>query len=92
MRNGLDESQELEAQFYRLCHTSDNATEVIERMKTLHFKGGRLHWNVRPNIDTPAPSEPQKAALLEAVSVVLASETAVSLDDIGAMWRQATQK
>ena len=70
MRLGLDESEQLEAQFYRLSHTSSDPAEILQVTKSLLTRGARLRWNVLPNIETVSRREPQKAELLGIVSKV----------------------
>lgn len=86
MRSGLDESAQLEAQFYLLSHTSSDPTEILQVTKTLLSGGARLRWNVRPNIETVRRRDPQKAVLLEIVSKAMAGEHQVSLDQVVARW------
>ena len=49
---GLDESAQLEAQFYLLSHTSSDPAEIFMTIKQLLKKGARLRWNVQRNIET----------------------------------------
>jgi Flp pilus assembly protein TadD len=74
MRLGLDESAQLEAQFYLLSHTTSEPAEIVRVTKRLLTRGARLRWNVRPSIETLSRRDPQKAVLLELVSRVMAGE------------------
>src|SRR5882672_12576869 len=74
MRLGLDESAQLEAQFYLLAHNSSDPAVIFQTTKTLLTRGGRLCWNVGPNIEKVRRSDPQKAALLKIVSEVMKGE------------------
>jgi hypothetical protein len=89
-RMGLDESAQLEAQFYRLCHTVSDPAGIFPATKVLLTGGARLHWNIQPNIETVRMSEPQKAVLLEQVSKVMAGERdQTTLDEILTNWPRA---
>ena len=78
---GLDDSAQLEAQFYRLFHTSSDPAEIFQVMKSLLTQGDRLRWNVLPNIETVSRSDPQKAELLGIVSKVIVGEQHQALLD-----------
>jgi Flp pilus assembly protein TadD len=87
MRLGLDESAQLEAQFYLLSHTSSDPAEIFQVAKRLLTQGARLRWDVRPNIETVIRRDPQKAVLLELVSKVMAGEKHQALlDQVLARW------
>ncbi len=87
MRLGLDESAQLEAQFYLLCHTSSELAEIVRVTKRLLTQGARLRWNVSPNIETVSRRDPQKAVLLELVSEVMAGDQdQMLLDRVLARW------
>jgi len=87
MRLGLDESAQLEAQFYLLCHTSSELAEIVRVTKRLLTQGARLRWNVSPNIETVSRRDPQKAVLLELVSEVMAGDqNQMLLDRVLARW------
>lgn len=87
MRLGLDESAQLEAQFYFLSHTSSEPAEIFRTTKLLLTRGTRLRWNIQPNIETVRKLNPQKAALLELVSRVMAGEqNQLALDQVCAQW------
>ena len=87
MRLGLDESAQLEAQFYLLSHTSSDPAVIFRTTKSLLNRGARLRWNVRPNIETVSRRDPQKTVLLEIVSKVMAGERdQVCLDQVLAQW------
>jgi Tfp pilus assembly protein PilF len=89
MRLGLDEPAQLEAQFYLLAHTSSHPAEIFRSTKSLLAQGARLHWNVRPNIETVSRRDPQKAVLLEIVSKIMAGEQdQVFLAQVLAQWQQ----
>lgn len=89
MRLGLDESAQLEAQFYLLSHTLFDPATIFQTTKLLLARGARLQWNVRPNIETVSRRDPEKAVLLELVSEVMAGERDyVFLDQILARWPQ----
>jgi len=74
MRLRLDESAQLEAQFYLLAHTSSDPAVIFRTTKSLLTRGARLRWNVRANIETVSRRDPQKAALLELISKVMTGE------------------
>ena len=87
MRLGLDESAQLEAQFYLLAHTSSDPAVIFRTTKSLLARGARLRWNVRPNIETLSHRNPHRAVLLELVSGVMAGERdQVVLDQVLARW------
>jgi tetratricopeptide (TPR) repeat protein len=89
MTLGLDESAQLEAQFYLLSHTSSDPAGILRTTKLLLARGARLRWNVSANIETVRRCDPQKAALLELVSEVMAGErNQVFLDQVLARWPQ----
>ena len=93
IRLGLDESAQLEALFYRLCHTLLDLAEIFPAMKALLAEGARLNWNVQPNIETVRRREPQKAGLLEQVSRVMAGEQSQTLlDEIITHWPSAPRR
>jgi tetratricopeptide (TPR) repeat protein len=87
MRLGLDESAQLEAHFYFLSHTSSDPAGIFQTTKSLLARGARLRWDVRPNIEKVAQSNPRRATLLELVSWVMSGKRDQSiLDDILARW------
>jgi Flp pilus assembly protein TadD len=87
MRSGLDESAQLEAQFYLLSHTSSEPAEIVRVTKRLLNRGARLRWNVRPNIKAVSQRDPQKAVLLELVSQIMAGDQDQELlDQVIARW------
>ena len=87
MRLGLDETAQLEAQFYLLCHTSTDSSEVFGTIKSLLMRGARLTWDVRPNIESIAVSNRPKATLLHLVSEVMkGKEPLIRLDETVARW------
>jgi Flp pilus assembly protein TadD len=93
MRAGLEESAQLEAQFYLLAHTSSDPAVIFQTTKSLLTRGARLRWNVRPNIETVSRRDPRKAVLLELVSEVMAGERAqVCLDQVLARWPQKSAR
>lgn len=87
MKLGLDESAQLEAQFYLLSHTSSDPAEVLRTINTLLERGVRLRWNVSPNIETVSRRDPNKAVLLELVSKVMAEGwNQKVIDQVVARW------
>ncbi len=87
MRLSLDESAQLEAQFYLLSHTSSDPAGIFRTTKSLLARGARLRWTVRPNIETVRRHDAQKAALLELVSEVMKGERdQIFLDQILVRW------
>jgi len=87
MRLGLDESAQLEAQFYLLSHTSSDPAAIFQTTKALLTRGARLRWNIRPNIEVVSRRDPHKAVLLELLSRVMAGERdPVFLDQVLARW------
>jgi Flp pilus assembly protein TadD len=87
MKSGLDDSAQLEAQFYLLSHTSIDPAAIFQTTKSLLARGARLRWNVRPNIETVSRRDPNKAVLLEIVAKVMAGEgDPVLLDQVLARW------
>jgi Tfp pilus assembly protein PilF len=87
MRLGLDASAQLEAQFYILAHNPSDPAVIFQMTKTLLTGGGRLRWDVGPNIEKVRQSDPQKAALLEIVSEVMKGERdQLFLDQALARW------
>ena len=90
IRLGLDESAQLEALFYRLCHTLSDPAEIFRATKALLTRGARLRWNIQPNIETVRRRELQKSVLLEQVSKVMAGEQdQILLDEIFTHWPSA---
>jgi hypothetical protein len=93
MSLGLDESAQLEAQFYLLAHTSPDPAEIFRTTKLLLARGFRLCWNVGANIETVRHRDPQKAILLELVSKVMVGERdQVFLDQVLAGWPQTSTR
>ena len=89
MRLQLADSAQLEAQFYLLAHTTSDPVEIFETTKSLLARGGRLDWNIRPNIETVRRREPHKATLLELVSEVMAGKQDQRfLDQVLTRWPQ----
>jgi tetratricopeptide (TPR) repeat protein len=87
MKLGLDESSQLEAQFYLLCHTSSAAADVFREMKSLLAGGARLNWDVQPNIEKVARTNPERAALVELVLRVIRGErNPITLDQVLKRW------
>jgi Flp pilus assembly protein TadD len=87
MSSGLDESAQLEAQFYLLAHTSSDPAVIFQTTKLLLTRGARLRWNVQPNIETVRRRDPKKAVRLELISKVMAGERdPVFLDQVLARW------
>jgi tetratricopeptide (TPR) repeat protein len=74
MRIGLDESSQLEAQFYQLAHTSVESAAILLATDECLSHGARLQWNVQANIEKVKEVHPEKAALLETVRKVMAGE------------------
>ena len=92
MRLGLDETAQLEAQFYLLCHTSTAISEVAETIKRLLIRGARLKWDVRANIESIAVSNREKATSLDLVAQMMKGEEAlVRLDEALAALDQLTR-
>ena len=90
IRLGLDESAQLEALFYNLCHTLSDAAEIFRATKALLTGGARLCWNIQPNIEAARRREPQKAVLLEQVAKVMAGEKDQTLlNEIVTHWPSA---
>src|ERR1700685_1156801 len=61
---GLDESAQLEAQFYQLAHTSVDPAEILRSTSDCLSRGARLHWNVASNIEKIRQVQPERANLL----------------------------
>ena len=80
-RLGLDDSAQLEAQFYFLSHTASDPAVILQKTKLLLAVGARLRWNVRPNIESVRQRNPQKAVLLELVSQVMTGDRDQALLD-----------
>jgi hypothetical protein len=74
MSIGLNESAQLEAQFYQLAHTSAEPAAILRATDECLSHGARLQWNVLPNIERVKEVHPEKAALLDAVRKVMAGE------------------
>jgi Flp pilus assembly protein TadD len=90
-RLGLDDSAQLEAQFYFLSHTASDPSAILRTAKSLLARGIRLRWNVHPNIETVRRGDPQKADLLELVYQVLTGQRdQASLDQVIARWPRKT--
>jgi tetratricopeptide (TPR) repeat protein len=87
MRSDLDESAQLEAQFYLLAHTSSEPAEIFRVTKRLLRRGARLSWDVRPNIEAVNQRDSQKAILLQLVSEIMAGDQDQELlDQVLAQW------
>lgn len=65
LSTGLSDSDNLEAQFYRLAHTHDDPADVVISMRESFRKGARLKWNVSENIRAARAMNPTKADQLE---------------------------
>lgn len=87
MRMGIDGSAQLEAQFYLLSHTTSDPAEIFRTMKSLLARGGRLRWDISPNIEAVARHDSQTAALLQIVAEVISGERdQMFLDRVLARW------
>ncbi len=87
MRLQLSDSAQLEAQFYLLAHTSSDPAKILRTAKSLLAQGALLGWNVRPNYERVGRRDPEKSALLELVSEVMAGERDQRfLDKVLARW------
>jgi hypothetical protein len=87
IRLHLDESAQLEAQFYLLAHTETDPAEVFRTTKNLLNRGARLRWDVQQNIQTVHEGEPEKAELLELVRQIMTGElNQMLLDKLFARW------
>jgi len=81
LKLGLDDSAQLEAQFYLLAHTASPPLPIIERIKLLLSGEARLRWNVMPNIEKVRLSNPRKALTLDQLAQAMAMcETPETLD------------
>jgi len=88
IRSDIDESAQLEVQFYLLSHTSAAAAESIRVTKVLLDRGARLQWDVRQNIEHLRQSDPDKAILLEIIAEIMAGERdAALLDEVLDRWQ-----
>jgi Flp pilus assembly protein TadD len=74
MRLKLEESAQLEAQLYLFAHTSSDVSILFRTIKSILIRGGRLQWNVEPNIEIVSRRDPQKARLVKLVSDVMRGE------------------
>lgn len=84
---GLDKPAQLEALFYRLCHTPSDSAPIFDEMEALLQAGARSSWNFQPNIEAVRAHEPQKSSLLGQVSKVIKGELDTShLDHIKMNW------
>jgi hypothetical protein len=87
VRLGLDDSGQLEALFYRLCHITSGAADHLHAMQALFDRGARLNWNVQPNIEAVRMEQPEKALLLEEIlKAFLGEEGQRSLLEIASSW------
>jgi Flp pilus assembly protein TadD len=91
MKLGLDDSAQLEAQFYLLVHTDVDPSAILRRVKPLLASGARLSWNLVPNIEKVSDGKPETAAILHLVTQVMAGDHPLdSLDELlarfGAGW------
>jgi hypothetical protein len=87
MKLGLDDSAQLEAQFYLLSHTLADPAAIFVTTKSLLARGARLIWDVQPNIEKVAKNHPRRADLLRLVSQVMKGDReAAVLDQILAAW------
>lgn len=87
LRLGLDESSELEAQFYLLAHTAADPEVVFKRIGYLASRGARLAWDVRLNIEEVGHTNREKASLIRAVQAILAGDKdAISHEAVTAQW------
>ena len=65
LSQSLNDSENLEAQFYRLAHTNDDSNEIVASMRASFDSGARLTWNVDGNVETVRRENAARATLLE---------------------------
>jgi len=84
---GINESAQLEAQFYLLSHTSSDPAEIFKTMKQLISKGTRLRWDVDQNIETVRGNNPEKVERLTSIAKVMEGEMDQDLlDQLLSQW------
>jgi hypothetical protein len=87
MRMGLDESAQLEAQFYQLAHTSAEPASILQATNDCLSRGALLLWDVRKNIEKVKGRHAEKASLLETVYGVMAGrQDRAALEQVIANW------
>jgi Flp pilus assembly protein TadD len=87
MQLGLDDSEQLEAEFYRLAHLDADVLEVLSMVRSLLSRGARLRWNVSPTIEVACRAEAQQAAVLFRICEVMAgTQSSHLLDELFAQW------
>ncbi len=84
---GLDESAQLEAQFYQLAHTSAEPASILQATNEYLSRGAVLRWDVQKNIEKVRGRHAEKAILLETVYRVMAGkQDRVALAQVIANW------
>jgi hypothetical protein len=88
MKLGLDDSAQLEAQFYLLCHTEPESEPVFRLTRSLLERGAQLNWDVQANIQIVEKSDKRRAELLSLVSLVMEGKREPAfLDELLARWQ-----
>jgi tetratricopeptide (TPR) repeat protein len=88
MKLGLDDSAQLEAQFYLLCHTEAESEPVFRLTRSLLERGAQLNWDVQANIQIVEKSDKRRAELLSLVSLVMEGKREPAfLDELLARWQ-----
>jgi tetratricopeptide (TPR) repeat protein len=91
LRIGLDDTAQLEAEFYLVAHTSADPQAVFQKTKSLLARGVRLGWDVQSNLDVIGQCDEEKATLLESVVAVMKGEQQPDiLDHVLDRWRHVT--
>jgi hypothetical protein len=87
MQADIDETAQLEAQFYLLSHASENVLKVFQVIKDLLDRGARLNWDVEQNITVVRQDDPKRASLLTSVTEIMSGKEKVDkLVEISNHW------
>ncbi len=73
IRLGLDDGARMEAEFYRIAHTEE-VEDAFRAVEGLLKNGARLYWDVQPNIDRVAQTNPHRAEVLVRLVRVMKGE------------------
>jgi tetratricopeptide (TPR) repeat protein len=86
LSSGLSDSDNLEAQFYRLAHTDADSTDIIASMRASLAKGGRLKWDMVKNVEVVRAESARRGDLLQMVWNVLRGDEPDALDNVRNEW------
>ena len=81
IKSKIDDDARLEAQFYLLSHTSNDTKTIVDEIKVLLNRGGRLNRDIQQNIEVVRQSNPDRADDLEIVKIIMRGQAPISLLD-----------